>query len=728
MKSPFKFLDSYTKEDRAIFFGREREIEELYHRIFESKTMLVYGVSGTGKSSLIHCGLANKFSETDWLPLVIRRGSNILKSMAASIKSAAITHQPGEVVTPAQFRKVTRSLYLDHYKPIFFIFDQFEELFIFGSKEEKKAAALVFKTLVESDIQCRLIFVMREEYMAGITEFEKYIPTIFQNRVRIEKMSHINAIEAIEGPCKVAGITIEEGFAEALLEKLSPECGDVELTYLQVYLDKISGMSLEEKRADSGSISFTLSMLDKTGNVSDLLGSFLEEQLKELDEPDTGLAILKSFVSLKGTKKHISETEVIETTRTFGKEIPPEITSDYLQKFVNIRILKDKDDNGKYELRHDSLASKIYEKITLVEKELLEINQFLENAWDVYTKRDILLNDNDLKYIYPYRDRLFVNKKLKSLIEYSEKQLNKAKKSIKRLAIAGIFALVAFSTGSIFHVYKLPFAYLLFFLGISVYVIGFLPLFGYYVIKTKENRTMNILFLIFSLIFATNIYLYSVGTRKNLWKAFTTPIFQNDTRIKSMRNRFNNRTDSIYLAIERSVKTHPSVNNPIRETALKIKERTSEIINYIQDLKIELILNAEGDKSKAINGKSVDVTKIAKLDEYNVPTQIMLGSDYNGKAFLLKNLIIDYINTCNGFIDNDRIIVNSIDSTLNLGIHKSIVTKSKKNIESKIVQWEEYYFFEIGLGNVIVTLSQLQADLKYCESEYITYLYNRLKR
>jgi hypothetical protein len=27
MKSPFKFLDSYTKEDRDIFFGREREIE-----------------------------------------------------------------------------------------------------------------------------------------------------------------------------------------------------------------------------------------------------------------------------------------------------------------------------------------------------------------------------------------------------------------------------------------------------------------------------------------------------------------------------------------------------------------------------------------------------------------------------------------------------------------------------------------------------------------------------
>jgi Cdc6-like AAA superfamily ATPase len=51
MKSPFKFLDSYTREDRAIFFGRDKEISELYRRVFESKIPLVYGVSGTGKSS-----------------------------------------------------------------------------------------------------------------------------------------------------------------------------------------------------------------------------------------------------------------------------------------------------------------------------------------------------------------------------------------------------------------------------------------------------------------------------------------------------------------------------------------------------------------------------------------------------------------------------------------------------------------------------------------------------
>jgi len=119
MKSPFKFLDSFTKEDREIFFGREKEIEELYRRVFRSKIMLVYGVSGTGKSSLINCGLANKFRDEDWLPLNIRRGKNILESMYASIVAASLTPKSEYSATEIQFKKYVKSLYLDHYKPIF---------------------------------------------------------------------------------------------------------------------------------------------------------------------------------------------------------------------------------------------------------------------------------------------------------------------------------------------------------------------------------------------------------------------------------------------------------------------------------------------------------------------------------------------------------------------------------------------------------------------------------
>ncbi|MBI4646179.1 MAG: ATP-binding protein [Bacteroidia bacterium] len=86
-KSPFKFLDSFTKDDRDIFFGRDNETEDLYRKVFESKMLLVYGVSGTGKTSLINCGLANKFSDSDWLPVNIRRGANINESLLRAVGS-----------------------------------------------------------------------------------------------------------------------------------------------------------------------------------------------------------------------------------------------------------------------------------------------------------------------------------------------------------------------------------------------------------------------------------------------------------------------------------------------------------------------------------------------------------------------------------------------------------------------------------------------------------------
>jgi hypothetical protein len=265
MTSPFKFLDSYTKEDRHLFFGRERETEELYQKVFESKILLVYGVSGTGKSSLIHCGLAGKFSDSDWLPVNVRRGRDMNESLRIAVERGlqpeTINPYPTSQVCPptdlqvtprkqdklhpepetklVPLKKLLKNLYLDHFKPVFLIFDQFEELFIFGSKSEKEEFVKSVKTIVESDLQVRFMFVIREEYLAGITEFEKQIPTILTNRVRIEKMTRVNAQQAIEGPCKYANIEVEQGFPESLLEKLAPEGREVELTYLQVYLDKV---------------------------------------------------------------------------------------------------------------------------------------------------------------------------------------------------------------------------------------------------------------------------------------------------------------------------------------------------------------------------------------------------------------------------------------------------------------------------------------------------------
>jgi hypothetical protein len=721
IKSPFKFLDSYTIEDRDIFFGRDLEISELYRKVFESKILLVYGVSGTGKSSLINCGLASRFDDSDWLPVNVRRGNNIIDSLNEVLNKQAIRPLKGNQTIS---EKLT-SIYLDHFKPVYLIFDQFEELFIFGDKEERKSFVHIIKSVIESDLKCRLIFSMREEYMAGVTEFEKLIPTFFSNRVRIEKMSHINALEAIEGPCKVAGINLEEGFAEEILEKLSPESADVELTYLQVFLDKIFHLAQNEKGAGEASINlrFTLRSLNKAGDVSDLLGSFLEEQIKALDEPDTGLTILKSFVSIKGTKKQLSQEEAIKSSRSLGKNNSDDSINAYLQKFVNLRILRDKDENDKYELRHDSLATKIYEKITVVEKEILEIHQFLENAYLAYEKRKILLNSNDLKYIAPYEDRLYVNKEIGNLIEQSNKESNKTRKRIKRLAFAGFISILIISVSALMAVYHLPFSAPIRYLGNAVYIIFFLPFFGYYVIKTRENRTMNLLFLIFTLIFLGYNYLRTNAIRSTMLNLCRGPLIYSDERIDRTTESYILKLDSTYNRLLTTSKEFLQVGNDFKNNADNLRLRTDEIINYIQDLKIEIIQVQEGPGSPALNGRDINVAKLMKLDDVNVPSEIMVGPNDNGKAFSLKKFINEYKDYLKEIIKKEPVTSKNIDNTLNT---EDKMISGSGNQPGPVERWEYYIFQGVPSWFVITSLSQIQSDIRYSEAEVMSFLYNKM--
>ncbi len=482
--SPFKFLDSYTREDREIFFGRDREIGEMYQKVFEGKILLVYGISGTGKTSLINCGLANKFQESDWLPVTVRRGRDILESLVGELKKHSITPPssaprplpPGgdkstvrssvhrsstkedqqsaeKELIPKQTVKSLQSLYLDHFKPIYLIFDQFEELFIFGDREEREQFIRVIRAIVESDLQCKFIFSIREEYLASVTEFELTITDFLANRMRVEKMTRQHAVEVIEGPCRVHGIKLEEGFAETLLEKLSPGESDVELTYLQVFLDKIFRLatknddapqsgSNDSKQSAPSSISFTLPLLEQIGNVSDLLGDFLDDQIALMEDPDSAMTVLKAFVSGKGTKRPVSEQEAVDNIRSFGKEISTEKVKELVQSFVKLRLLRDKDDNGRYELRHDALAEKIFEKFSTAEKELLEIRQFIENSYQSYQKRSILLNNDDLIYISGKDSQLNLSTELKEFLHRSRQYQKARKRTVIRLTIISAVAFV----------------------------------------------------------------------------------------------------------------------------------------------------------------------------------------------------------------------------------------------------------------------------------------------
>ncbi|MBC6950453.1 ATP-binding protein, partial [candidate division KSB1 bacterium] len=272
MTSPFKFLDAYDRQDKEIFFGRTEEIEQLYKLIFQTNLVLVYGQSGTGKTSLIQCGLANRFKPTDWFEVFVRRKDNINISLHREIRRRAETPITDETAVPAAIQ----SLYLDHLRPIYLIFDQFEEIFILGSPEEQQTFIRTIAALLKSDLACKIIIVMREEYIAMLYNFEKAVPSLFNKRFRVEPMNLQNVQQVITGTTAAFGLQFEAGEAtvQQIIDNLSDGRAGVQLSYLQVYLDKLYRKAAAEQNGGVGGsqtpIVFTERLVRQTGALGDV--------------------------------------------------------------------------------------------------------------------------------------------------------------------------------------------------------------------------------------------------------------------------------------------------------------------------------------------------------------------------------------------------------------------------------------------------------------------------
>ncbi len=237
MSSPFKFLAPYDLEDREYFFGRDGEIEELYKLIFESNLILVYGASGVGKTSLVQCGLASRFLKTDWFDLHVRRRENINESLRHEIRKSVVTPLEENDTLP----DMIESLFLDYFKPVFLIFDQFEELYILGDKEERAQFIEDIAELIESDLNCKVIIVMREEFIAQLYDFEQDVPRLFDKRLRVEPMNFANVEQVIRGSAKRFGVQLEpEGQTiKEIIAQVSEGKSGVQLAHLQIYLDRL---------------------------------------------------------------------------------------------------------------------------------------------------------------------------------------------------------------------------------------------------------------------------------------------------------------------------------------------------------------------------------------------------------------------------------------------------------------------------------------------------------
>ena len=101
-KEPFFGLKAIDETRSHLFFGRERETQELIERLSATHLLMVTGDSGSGKSSLVRAGLVPRWrggalaelkgrrpDEEIWHVIETRPGSNPRRALGDAVFAAA---------------------------------------------------------------------------------------------------------------------------------------------------------------------------------------------------------------------------------------------------------------------------------------------------------------------------------------------------------------------------------------------------------------------------------------------------------------------------------------------------------------------------------------------------------------------------------------------------------------------------------------------------------------
>jgi hypothetical protein len=131
----------------------------------------------------------------------------------------------------------------------FLIFDQFEEFFTIYIKnrfEEQKNFFYQIKDAIKNDPNLRIVFIMREEFLASLDTFSSILPDGFRRKFRLEQLRKESAIHAIEKPLLHA-LLLEPRLKDMINEKdIKKIANKVVENLLKIHVHRYGGKTVVE--------------------------------------------------------------------------------------------------------------------------------------------------------------------------------------------------------------------------------------------------------------------------------------------------------------------------------------------------------------------------------------------------------------------------------------------------------------------------------------------------
>ena len=216
---PYPGMVPFREDDSDRFFGREREVEELWQSLRLHPFLAVIGPSGSGKSSLVFAGLipalrrSGLFGAGQWLVRTLRPGAKPLAALANALGGDSA--DPGRAVSQALTAQPdTRRLLL--------VVDQFEELFTVAHIDAV-AFQHALRHLAETP-DAYVIVTARADFYPDLMVSPLWLE-IKAHRVEVVPLDEEGLRKAIVRPAKAVEVFVEEVLVERLVADAAGEPG-----------------------------------------------------------------------------------------------------------------------------------------------------------------------------------------------------------------------------------------------------------------------------------------------------------------------------------------------------------------------------------------------------------------------------------------------------------------------------------------------------------------------
>ena len=416
------FIGVKAIEDKDRFFGRDHELSNLTELLIAERIVLFYSPSGAGKTSLLRAGLIPRLKMRKFIVHpVMRVGKDVqwpddtsavgrnryLKSALndLGIVPTSPSVEDGEKGFSDYLRELSHNG--NGPRPEVFIFDQFEEI-LTRDQFDRDCKQEFFDQvgLALQDKHRWAIFAMREDYIASLDPYLRFIPTHFSTTFRLDLLSRDAAIEAIQKTAEAAqkkeGLSNPEPqyfFTYPAAERLVNNLSEVQVPQAQALeadsgeaSTKVRGQYVEPvhlqvvckrlwKNLPDQATEIKPQDIEDFGKVDESLENYYSEEIKDVaDKTKAGEQreirewFDRRLITHQGLRTQVMLSDA--DTQRLGANTISELLGTYL-----VRADK-RHDNTWFELSHDRLIKPVQANNTEWFKKELKPLQLRAQAWE----------------------------------------------------------------------------------------------------------------------------------------------------------------------------------------------------------------------------------------------------------------------------------------------------------------------------------------------------------